>query len=131
MRIMLDEAAHALSEDYRHDWGAINHEQFVYWQEGEDMQWNLIATKPGAMSEERQALLDALELNMPRAEELRERRVLDLYLARGLGIELQAVPGQDGGHEGTLKAIDDEGFVLTLDFFMKMLCMNERIVRRS
>ena len=57
---------------------------------------------------------------MPSTEELRARTVLDAYLARGLGIELQ---------NGTLEAIDREGFVLTLDFAMKMLCVNERIVR--
>jgi len=30
LKIMMEEAHHALSDEYRHDWDAINHEQFVY-----------------------------------------------------------------------------------------------------
>ena len=127
---MLEEAHHALSSDYRHDWGSINHEQFVYWQEGDDAKWSLIATKPSAIDDERKELLASLELHVPSTEELRERRVLDAYLARGLGIELQQKQRQPPFEMelGTLEAIDREGFILTLDFAMKMLCMNERIV---
>ena len=124
MSIMIEEAHHALSDDYRHDWGAINHEQFVYWQEDGDSKWSLIATKPNALTEERLNLLNSLDLHVPTADELRDpkRQVLDAYLARGLGIELQ---------NGNLETLDAEGFVLTLDFMMKMLCMNERMVRRE
>ena len=130
-RIMLEEAHHALSEDYRHDWGKINHEQFVYWQDGEDAKWSLIATKPSEIDNARLEVLDSLELHVPSSLELRERRVLDAYLARGLGIELQdkLVQPPFEMELGTLDAIDREGFILTLDFTMKMLCMNERIVR--
>ena len=128
MRIMLEEAEHALSDDYRHDWSSINHEQFVYWEEDGDMRWSLIATKPSALDEERRDLLQTLGMHVPTEEDLRDRRVLDSYLARGLGIELQNKHPQPPFEMdiGTLEAIDSHRFVLTLDFTMKMLCMNER-----
>eukprot|EP00966_Prymnesium_polylepis_P285687 6599181-Prymnesium_polylepis.1 len=129
LRVMLEEADHALSEDYRHDWAAINHEQFVYWDEDGDTKWSLIATKPRALDGDRRELLRGLGMHVPTEEDLRDRHVLDSYLARGLGIELQDTRPQAPFdlEIGTLQAIDDQNFVLTLDFTMKMLCMNERI----
>jgi hypothetical protein len=59
--------------------------------------------------------------------------VLDSYLARGLGVELKGKRPQPPFEMeiGTLDAIDAQKFVLTLDFTMKMLCMNERMVSRA
>jgi hypothetical protein len=64
----------------------------------------------------------------------RDRRVLDAYLANALGIELHgrrrevSTSGDPLDFEtGTLKILDERQFVLTLDFLMKMLCINERI----
>lgn len=74
MRVMLEEAEHALSDDYRHDWGSHNHQQFIYWKEGEDTKWSLIATQPSAMSNERKQLLLDLEMHVPTEEDLRDRR---------------------------------------------------------
>lgn len=145
LKIMMEEAHHALSDDYRHDWDAINHEQFVYWEEDGDSKWSLIATKPSEMSGERRQLLDELELRVPSADDLRKRRVLDSLLARGLGIDAvlqdraierrQRPIMRDGQQStidveidlGTIAAVDEHRFVLTLDFTMKMLCMHERI----
>ena len=130
MRVMLEEAAHALSDDYRRDWSAIEHEQFIYWQdEHGDFKWSIIATKPGMMSTERKALLASLDMHVPSQQELYDHRVLHSYLAAGLGVEVQNRQ-QEAPFEielGTLRAIEDSKFVLTLDFAMKMLCMFERI----
>ena len=130
MRVMLEEAGHALSDDYRRDWGAIEHEQFIYWQdEHGDFKWSIIATKPSMMSAERKALLASLDMHVPSQKELYDHRVLHSYLAAGLGVEVQNRQ-QEAPFEielGTLRAIEDSKFVLTLDFAMKMLCMFERI----
>ena len=130
IRVMLEEAGHALSDDYRRDWGAIEHEQFIYWQdEHGDFKWSIIATKPSMMSTERKALLASLDMHVPSQQELYDHRVLHSYLAAGLGVEVQNRQ-QEGAFEielGTLRAIEDSKFVLTLDFAMKMLCMFERI----
>lgn len=92
------------------------------------MRWSLIATKPSALDEERRDLLRTLGMHVPTEEDLRDRRVLDSYLARGLGIELENKLEKPPFEMeiGTLEAIDSHRFVLTLDFTMKMLCMNER-----
>jgi MoxR-like ATPase len=59
---------------------------------------------------------------------------LDSYLANGLGIELHLTKVERSTNGapfdfpiGSLPLIDEREFVLTLDFVMKMLCMNERI----
>ena len=136
MRVMLEEADHALSDDYRRNWDAnIAHEQFVYWQDEDgDVKWSIISTKPSAMSEERKALLASLEMHVPSQDELHDDpRVLHSYLAAGLGVELQNRQQQDPFEIelGTLRAVEENKFVLTLDFTMKMLCMFERIACRA
>lgn len=145
MKIMLHEVELALAE--RVDWNACNHEQLVYSRavvEGDavgsvDYKWSVIATRPDAADpawQERRKLLRSLQMHVPTADDLTraDRRVLDSYLAYGLGIPLQDahVEHSTSGDTfdfkiGTLPIIDEKQFVLTLDFVMKMLSMNERI----
>jgi hypothetical protein len=146
MSVMLEEAEHALSADYRHDWGAAAHEQFVYWQEQQfelptnlhelslpelkaqcgrlseradlddlligqlriiaqeknpdsiiqglkaiatDTKWSIIATNPEAMSDERRAQLQSLDMHVPSINELYKDKVLHSHLAAGLGISVE------------------------------------------
>ena len=51
--------------------------------------------------------------------DLYSRELLDLYLSRALGVELE---------DGRLTAIDDSAYVLTLDYVIKMLNIQERFV---
>ena len=136
-----------MSEDYQIDWHKVNHEQLVYCEEtvvleGKptvDYKWSVLATNPTSTDAawvERRRLLHSLRMHVPTKDDLarNDRRVLDAYLANGLGIELH-----DKRHErstdgsafdfalGALPIINDRQFVLTLDFVMKMLSMNERI----
>lgn len=104
-----------------------------------DYKWSVLATNPdatGAGWVQRRALLQSLKMHVPTREDLAraDRRVLDAYLANGLGIELHArrdEQSSDGSRFdfalGTLPIVERHQFVLTLDFVMKMLCMNERI----
>ena len=48
---------------------------------------------------------------------MHSREVLDKYLSRALNVELK---------DGRLKPIDDAGYVLTLDYTLKMLNIHER-----
>jgi hypothetical protein len=145
MTIMLDEVQHAMAEQT--DWNSRNHEQFVYSKEfvdivGEvvvDYKWSVLATNPDSDDTSwnaRLKVLQSLQMQVPTKEDLAraDRRVLDAYLANGLGIELndkKMERSSSGGlfdfEIGTLPLIDENKFVLTLDFLMKMLCMNERI----
>ena len=149
MRVMLQEAELALTQDFKIDWNVANHEQFVYCrdkvvdQSGKevvDYKWSILATRPDDASDrawaQRRKLLESLHMHPPSAADLGrpDRRVLDSYLANGLGIPLhdkQAERSSSGKpfdfEIGTLPLIDQKQFVLTLDFAIKMLCINERI----
>lgn len=48
---------------------------------------------------------------------MHSRELLDKYLSRALNVELK---------DGHLKPIDDSGYVLTLDYTLKMLNIHER-----
>eukprot|EP01047_Picozoa_sp_COSAG01_P012374 COSAG01_NODE_556_length_15526_cov_13.393725_1_plen_5121_part_01 len=146
MKIMLGEVAHALADNYEVDWHSINHKQLVYCKEIveedgkriEDYKWSVLATNPEDPEfQSTLQLLKSLRMHVPTSADLRreDRRILDSYLANGLGIELHDKDEEDRSTTGdlfdfeigTLPTIDQKQFVLTLDFLMKMLCMNERI----
>ena len=136
-----------MAEDYQVDWHQVNHEQLVYCKhdvvlDGKpavDYKWSVLATNPDATDagwQQRQRMLRSLKMQVPTTDDLArpDRRVLDAYLANGLGIELheQRVENSSNGAQfdfplGTLPIINQRQFVLTLDFVMKLLCMNERI----
>jgi hypothetical protein len=90
-----------MSADYQVDWHKVNHEQFVYCEEtvmlegkpSIDYTWIMLATNP--TSTERAwvpwlKLLHSLKMHVPTKLDLarNDHRVLDAYLANGLGIEL-------------------------------------------
>lgn len=149
MAVMLEEADLALNEDYRIDWQHQNHEQLVYSKtrstdkdgnQALDYRWSIIATNPDDVSDSgwrnRVELLKSLKMLIPTKDDINraDRRVLDSYLAHGLEIELtdtrvdRSTRGEVFDFElGTLPIINDKKFVLTLEFVMKLLCINERI----
>ena len=92
---------HFMAEDYQVDWHQVNHEQLVYCKRdvmlngksAVDYKWSVLATNPDATDAgwlERQHMLRSLKMQVPTKEDLArpDRRVLDAYLANGLGIEL-------------------------------------------
>jgi len=132
MTVMLEEVERALNDDQRQDWGASAHQQLVYWKDGEDVRWNLLSTRPEAIEIERAEQLRSLEMRVPTEEDLRDPKVLETYLALGLGVDVEDREQRAGFDMqlGRLAAIAEHKFVLTLDFAMKMLCMHERIACR-
>ena len=65
--------------------------------------------------------------------EMLERGLLDVYLARALGIPEHTLEVKEVSHYGkekkvckTLRLIDENNYVLTLDYTLKMLNINER-----
>jgi hypothetical protein len=129
MQVMLEEVERALCQDYQQDWSESNHQQLVYWKEDGDIRWNLLMTRPDAMDGERAQLLQSLEMHVPTTAQLRDRKVVETHLALGLGVRVKNAQRRDGFdvEVGELVAVDKARFHLTLDFAMKMLCMNERI----
>eukprot|EP00796_Vickermania_ingenoplastis_P011786 gene11786-8097_t len=139
MRLMLMEAEHAVSKNHV-QWSERSHEHMVYRSEavendaGEqvlDYKWSIIATNQAndAGWREKLSLLHSLSMHVPSNAELEESRVLESYLAYAVGVDLhdpQVVPPFDFPL-GTLPALREHCFVLTVDYLMKMLLINERI----
>ena len=148
MAIMLEEIERALSTDYRTDWQHTNHEQMVYrksivknerGEQVEDYAWSILASNPDSTEagwQSRKQLLSSLKMQVPSFVDISrpDRRVLDTYLAYGLGIkptdtkQERSSTGASFDFElGSLPILDENFFVLTLDFTLKMLIINERI----
>eukprot|EP00981_Chlorochromonas_danica_P006553 scaffold1431_cov167-Ochromonas_danica.AAC.13 len=147
MSIMLEEVERALANDHHVEWHDVMHEQMIYrkaltvvdGQPTYDYKWSILASNSDNKNADwlaRKALLSSLGMHVPTVEDLRreDRKVLDSYLGHGLGVPLDGARTElsSSGHPfdfeiGSLPIIDGKQFVLTLDFVMKMLIINERI----
>eukprot|EP01035_Chromulina_nebulosa_P018636 gene18636-24375_t len=143
MEVILNEAERVLSIN-QIDWNKSRHEQMIFKKSkksnGEnDFTWSILCTKPDDDDPDwinRKDKLRLLKLCVPSNEDLNraDRRVLDSYLANGLGIELndiqseQSSSGQDFDFNlGSLPVLENNQFVLTVDFTIKLLTIYERI----
>ena len=127
MEIMLSESRQNLRREQSSSWTSSSHTQLIYdfSQQGKP-QFRLICTAPDDLAPDQKERLSQLELPgffIPTPEQLRKRQILDLYLSQALGIPLHEDP--DGKQR--LKCIDDNRFVLTLDFCLKLLNIHERV----
>ena len=148
MTIMLNEVDRVLSKDHRVDWHSIRHEQMVFrkqivvqadGKQREDYSWSILCSNPNDQEPDwvqRKALLKNLGMQVPTVDDMgkSDRRVLDSYLAYGIGIELEdkcieySSSGSPFDFElGSLPLLNSCEFVLTLDFAIKLLTINERI----
>lgn len=144
LKLMLLEADHAVGKNHC-PWVDRCHEHLVYREEkivdefgnlGVDYKWSVIASgqKKGEGWEERASLLESLEMCVPDEEDLENPLVLESYLAYSVGAALDS-PKKVYSHNGrifdfplgSLSLIREEKFVLTEDYLMKMLLINERI----
>ena len=126
MRIMLDEAEQLLSRRHKKRWNESNHDQLIYdFTEPDSPQFRLICTAPDLMTESEKQRYETLDLPgffIPTSCQLKERKILDRFLSQALGIPLV---NKNGSH--SLSCIDENKFVLTLDFTMKLLNIHERV----
>jgi hypothetical protein len=127
MEVMFSEVERLLSENQRRDWLVTNHAQLIYdFTEPKAPQFRLICTAPERLDGDLRKKLLTLDLpgfHVPTNAELGSRAILDKYLSQALEIPLQR---RADGSEGLL-CIDDCGFILTVDFTMKLLNIHERI----
>ena len=127
MRVMLHEAEQLLSERHNKNWKDFNHEQLIYdFTDPKMPQFRLICTAPDLMSEESTDRYESLNLPgffIPTSTQLRQRTTLDRFLSQALNVPL--VRGENGSER--ISCIDDNKFVLTLDFVMKLLNIHERV----
>ncbi|CAB9513446.1 protein ligase RNF213 (Partial), partial [Seminavis robusta] len=123
MEIMLMESERILGQDLAFDWINTNYTQLIYdFEDPESPKFRLLCTSPGNLDPEVRQRYDELTLPgffVPTESELSSQRVLCDYLSQALDIPV-------GGRD-CLACVEKERFVLTLDFALKMLCLEERV----
>ena len=127
MRIMLDEASRLLSTEQNSNWKKSNHEQLIYdFTDSDAPEFRLMCTAPDLMTKDSIQRYESFDLPgffIPTLQQLQNRKLLDLFLSQALSVPLTT----DSTGNGYLQCIDENGFVLTLDFVMKLLNMHERV----
>lgn len=130
MEVMLSEVERLLGATQRRDWLCCNHAQLIYDFTNPDApEFRLMCTAPNELDLGLRQKLSSLDLHgfrVPTKAELDHRSVLDLFLSQALEVPLQT---RDDGST-MLQCIDDHGFILTLDFTMKLLSIHERVACR-
>ena len=130
IQVMLHEADQLVSTEHNKTWKESNHEQLIYDFSSGAPEFRLICTAPDLMtndSMERYKSLDLPGFFVPTTSQLRDRATLDRFLSQALDVPLTTT-AEDGLVR--LQCIDENRFVLTLDFVIKMLNMHERIACR-
>ena len=127
MRIMLHEAEQLLSKNQNKSWKESNHEQLIYdFSNPKSPKFRLICTASHLMHDDVKERYTKLELPgfvIPTDADLCKREVLDRFLSQAIDVPLTKT--QDGRE--ALICVDENKFVLTLDFTMKLLNMHERV----
>jgi hypothetical protein len=120
MGTMLDEVNKFCLTDRQREWSQSNLLQIVYeytskWDGG----FLLLTVNHEALKEK---LVDyrKIGIRIPHPSEIHTRKFLDRYLAAALNVPLDPDTKR-------IKLIDDKGYVLTLDYFLKMLEIHERM----
>lgn len=120
MKIMLDEVNLTFcSLTLNKDWNSVEHHQLVYECVGGAYTISYLSLAPEKLDKTLVQELANIGVFVPPREKLAQRTLLDPFLARAMGIRLL---------ESTkiLDIIDQENYVLTSDFVMKMININER-----
>jgi hypothetical protein len=130
MEVMLSEVESLLMENQRRGWLETNHTQLIYdFTIPDAPEFRLVCTAPDELDPEVKRKLSALDLpgfRVPTKADLDRRASLDRFLSQALDVPLQT---RDDG-SAVLQCIDDHGFILTLDFTMKLLSIHERVACR-
>ena len=101
------------------EWSSLEHHQLVYDSVGGGHSLLYLSLNPEKLPPVITQELDKIGVFVPQRKHLGDRDTLDPYLARALGIR---IPGEGN----RLDLIDKEKYVLTSDFIMKMININER-----
>jgi hypothetical protein len=125
LNTMLHEVESLLRQSHDNTWFA-NHRQLIYDFSDEDSpKFRLLCANPEELDSTTKAKLKDLKLpgfSIPSKSDLESRTTLDCYLSQALNIPLVEKEGVSA-----LGVIDDNRFVLTLDFTIKLLNIHERV----
>lgn len=126
METMLSEVARFLSVNQNHDWIEQNYAQLIYDFSGDSPEFRLLCTAPNELNAELKSKFESLHLpgfHVPLKEDLQKRETLHRYISQAMNIPLSS----NSKGELLLQCIEDSGFVLTLDFTVKLLLIHERV----
>ena len=126
METMLSKVDRFLSVNQNHDWIEQNHAQLIYDFSGKSPEFRLLCTAPDKLNVELKSRLESLDLpgfHIPLKDDLQKRETLHRYLSQAMNIPLSS----NSNAVQVLQCIEDSGFVLTLDFAVKLLLIHERV----
>lgn len=127
MKAMLKEVSRFCAPNTNTD---LSYQQLVYDSSGGSTTFHFLSLNPSELKDPDRQELITLGLKVPDETDLNDRRKLDFYLSKGLKVDLEVAPPLSPEDDSDLKScsnpIDNEGYVLTADFAMKMLAIHER-----
>ncbi len=127
MQTMLEEVNRLLDSHHCRDW-STSHTQLIYDFQSGSPEFRLVCTAPETLDGDVREKLERLDLPgfcIPTSEQLQQRTTLDRFLSQAIGVPLEKVDEIE-----CLRCIGENGFILTLDFTMKLLNIHERVACR-
>jgi uncharacterized protein YegL len=123
MKTMLDEVERLLKNHQDNDWLDKNYSQLIYdFSVPESPQFRLLCTSPRLIEASLHREYERCGFEIPTESALAKRETLDSLISQAMNIPLL---------NGRLAAIDDHSFVLTLDFAIKLVNINERVATNA
>ncbi|XP_065839047.1 uncharacterized protein [Oscarella lobularis] len=116
MSAMLDEVKAMCKTDMKS--GEDNLELIIYDFEGKSASFYFLCLRPDKLDKEKQDRLERIEIEVPSLAQISQREVLDQCLSKALSLKLP--------EKKRLSLIDEHKYVLTPDYAVKMLTLNER-----
>ena len=121
--LMLFEIKRLIGNNHSRDWINNNYSQLIYdFTKPDAPEFRLLCTSPSNLDQETRRKYESMDLpgfNIPNEEQLKEHSTLCWLLSRSMDIPLNG--------DGRLHCIEEHGFVLTLDFTIKLLNFHERV----
>ena len=123
---MLKEVNSFCHPDIQEDWKHHPHQQLVYDFKSESASFLFLSLDPTKLHPDDREKLEIIGVEIPSVRQLNDRTLLDRYLSSALDVNLELIQAPDGSKQYRLSAIDNEKYVLTVDYAVKMLNIHER-----
>ena len=124
---MLKEVNSFCHPEIQEDWKRHAHHQLVYDFKSGSASFLFLSRNPESLNRNEWEKLDKIGFEIPSLEELNRRELLDKYLSSALNVDLEQVPASsERERKYRLSAVDEEKYVLTVDYAVKMLDIHER-----
>ena len=124
---MLKEVNSFCHPDIQEDWKHHAHQQLVYDFKSGSASFLFLSLNPDKLNHDEREKLDKIGVRIPSLQELNKRELLDRYLSSALNVDLEEIQTpSDSTREYRLSVVDEERYVLTVDYAVKMLDIHER-----